>query len=47
MIKQARAAFASGKSVLAVSMEMSLTQIGTRWFAQEAGLDPDLFVRAG
>ena len=46
LIHQARAAYASGRSILFVSMEMTLAQIGSRYAAHEAGLDPSL-IRKG
>lgn len=46
LIHQARAASAANRSVLFVSMEMTLAQIGGRYAAHEAGLDPSL-VRKG
>ncbi len=46
LINSSRAAMAAGKSVLVVSMEMPLAQMGTRYAAHEAGLDPRL-IRQG
>jgi replicative DNA helicase len=41
LIHQARTAWMAGRAVLFVSMEMTLTQIGTRLAAHHAGIDPD------
>lgn len=46
LIHQARAAFMQGKSILFVSMEMALAQIGYRYFAQVSGINPDM-IRKG
>lgn len=46
LIHQAKAAYLAGKSILFVSMEMTLTQIGNRFYGQMAGVDPDL-IRKG
>lgn len=46
LIHQARTAWLSGKSVLFVSMEMTLKQIGMRFASHQSGLDPDM-VRKG
>ena len=41
LIHQAKNSWLLGKSVLFVSMEMTLRQIGNRFFAHYAGIDPD------
>jgi len=46
LIHQTRAAWLTGKSVLFVSMEMTLPQIGSRFAAYHAGLNHD-YVRKG
>lgn len=43
LIHAARRAWMSGKKILFVSMEMTLRQIATRFYAHHAGVDPDLF----
>lgn len=45
LIHQARTAFHANKSILFVSMEMTLEQIAMRMMAHEAGMDPNLIRR--
>jgi replicative DNA helicase len=46
LVHSARAAWSAGKSVLFVSMEMTLKQIAMRFAAQHSGLEPD-YIRKG
>lgn len=46
LIHSCRAAWLEGKSVLFATMEMTMRQIGYRFFGHEAGVNPDLFRKA-